>query len=327
MGTTEKIRRLLILLPEVVRAKEGVPVSVLAEKLGVGVNELPDLIEQLMLVGKPPFSPDDLLELYVDEDRVHAVLHQALDRPPRLTHDEALALALGAKSIQLGEEEGPLGSSVLDSALSKIEEAMSEEERERYLDLTRCIALEQRAIPEPDVRAVVWKALREARRLRMTYYSAHRDELGEREVEPYGIFAHRGYWYLVAGPDGPGGHKIYRLDRIREARPSSDPNVVCIPEAFDMDLVSSGRFGRWSGDAVARIRIEGSKSRFARERFSEDQINPGPGGSVEVSFEGASHDWVSSLVISVAGEAEVIDPPSLAQKVLEDARRTRALYD
>ena len=328
LDATERIRRLLILIPEVVRAKDGVHVSKLAEKLGVEVEELPSFIERLMLVGKPPFNPDDLIELYIEDERVFAALHQSLNRPPRLTHDEALALAVGAKYVRTSDDGGPAESSALESALAKLEGAMTEEELARYKSMAECIALGQGSISRSDVRSVLWSALENAQAVAMTYYSAYRDVLTERVVEPYGILSHSGYWYLVAGPDGPEGYKLYRFDRIRQARPTGEVGAVRMPLDLDLDSLGPGGFNRGLGSQEARrIRLKKGRARFVLRLFADEQIEILDDGSVIIHFGEVLDEWLSSFVMSLGGDAKIIGPDSLRQKVLGDARRTRARYD
>lgn len=324
LDVAERVRRLLILVPEVVKNDDGVPVSILAEKLGVDPEDLPEQLERLMMIGKPPFNPDDLLELYVEDDRVFAVLHQSLDRPPRLTHDEALALAVGAQCVRSGVDEGP-GS--LESALEKIEQAMASEERVRYRRLSCCIELEQGAALLPDVRSVLWKALESGRKVAMTYYSASRDSLGERTVEPYGILSHRGYWYLVAGPDGPDGYKLYRLDRIREARHVGEAGSVEVPASLDLMSLSPVGISRGARDGATRfIRVKGEKARHVRERFSEEQAEATDDGAAELRFAGMGDDWLAAFVIALGHDADMVEPKRLRRRVLEEAGRIRARY-
>jgi proteasome accessory factor C len=329
LDVSERIRRLLIVVPEVVRAKSGVPVDVLAEKLGVTVDALPEQLDRLMLVGKPPWGPDDLLELYIEGDRVHAALHQSLNRPPRLTHDEALALAVGAQCVRAGDDSasGPAWSATLEAALGKLEAAMTDAERARYHQLASRIVLAPGTEIEGEVRGVLWRALEARQPVALVYYSAHRDSLGERIAWPYGILAHGGYWYLVAGPDGEDGYKLFRLDRIQEARPDGPPNSYEVPADLDLSRLSPGGFGRPAGEGPqARIRIRGPRARYVQERHPGAARAVAEDGSVEVAFEGLSDDWLSAFVLSLGGEAEVLSPRRLREKVAADARRSRAGY-
>lgn len=322
LPVAERIRRLLLLVPYAARTEEGVPVDELAGRLGVSPAALLDEIDFLLLVGKPPFSPADFLDVYVEGDRVHVALSQSFVRPPRLTHDEALALAIGAESLLRGET-GEWGEA-LSRVLEKIEDAMTDTERERYHALEKRIVLGGGAGAASEVHGVLRAAVETRTRVTMSYFSAHRDAFGERTVEPYGIVASRGYWYLVAGPDGEDGYKIYRMDRARDARLEGGPGAYEVPASLDLSLLRPGRFVERPGEARIRVRVAPSRARWVRERFPEAE--PGPNGSLEVRLDGAGWDFVSSFVLSLGGDATVIEPASLRERVAADARKILARY-
>ena len=65
----ERLRRLLFVVPYVARHR-GVTVDALAKQLGVSREELLRDLELLTMVGRPPFQPDDFIDLHVENDRV-----------------------------------------------------------------------------------------------------------------------------------------------------------------------------------------------------------------------------------------------------------------
>src|SRR5262249_26203583 len=81
----ERRRRLLLIVAAAGR-RPGIELAGLAGELGLEVEELRQDIDLLGLVGRPPFSPDDLIDISVDErDRVTVALDQSFSRPPQLT--------------------------------------------------------------------------------------------------------------------------------------------------------------------------------------------------------------------------------------------------
>ncbi len=81
----ERIHRALLLVPLVASREEGVPVEALAERLGVTPEALAREIDALLMVGRPPFSPADFLDITVEDGRVFARLPLSLSglRPSR----------------------------------------------------------------------------------------------------------------------------------------------------------------------------------------------------------------------------------------------------
>src|SRR5207237_8833261 len=101
---------------------------------GLEAQELREDIDLLGLVGRPPFSPDDLIDISVDErDRVSVTLDQSFSRPPQLTPLEALALAAAAL------EAAPADPAVA-SALAKLTRNLTPKARQLYAQLAQRIA-------------------------------------------------------------------------------------------------------------------------------------------------------------------------------------------
>ncbi len=113
----ERLRRLLFLVPYVSK-HPGVTVDDLAKALNVKREDLLEELDLLTCVGRPPFNPDDYVDIYVDNDRVYVDLDQRLSRPPRLTADEAAALAASAELLR------PAAGDALQSALQKLEKIL-----------------------------------------------------------------------------------------------------------------------------------------------------------------------------------------------------------
>jgi proteasome accessory factor C len=85
---SEKLRRLLYLVPYVARQPEGVPVDQLAELVSVDREQLLQDIDLLTQVGPPDGDPGEYLLVSVEDGRVFIDLPQRLTRPLRLTPAE-----------------------------------------------------------------------------------------------------------------------------------------------------------------------------------------------------------------------------------------------
>src|ERR1043166_7532915 len=79
---SQKLRRLLYIVPFVAKHREGVDVDVLAKMLDVSRDELISDIELLSQVGPPEGDPGEYLLVSVDEGRVFVDLAHRLTRPP-----------------------------------------------------------------------------------------------------------------------------------------------------------------------------------------------------------------------------------------------------
>src|SRR5207248_11492952 len=135
----DRLRRLLLVVPAA-RRRPRARLSELAQELGLDAEQLRDDIEFLGLVGRPPFSPDDLIDISVDErGRVAVALDQSFSRPPQLTALEALALAAAA------QETAPADPAVL-FGVQKLAARLPPRARELYSALAHRVAA---AAPPP----------------------------------------------------------------------------------------------------------------------------------------------------------------------------------
>ena len=81
---SQKLRRLLYVVPYVAKHPEGVAVDQLAKMLGTERDELLADLELLSQVGPPDGDPGEYLLVSVDEGRVFVDLAHRLTRPLRL---------------------------------------------------------------------------------------------------------------------------------------------------------------------------------------------------------------------------------------------------
>ena len=80
--SAERLRRLLFLVPYLSQHK-GVQIDELAKAMGLSRAEVLEDLELLPLVGRPPFTPADYIDLTIENDRVSLTLDQRFSRPPR----------------------------------------------------------------------------------------------------------------------------------------------------------------------------------------------------------------------------------------------------
>src|SRR5690606_35691165 len=119
-GATGWLARLLNLVPYL-QARPGVRIADAAADLGVTEQQLRDDLELLWVCGLPGYGPGDLIDMAFDGDRVTITYDAGMDRPLRLTPDEALALVVALR--MLAETPGVADRGAIDRALAKLEAA------------------------------------------------------------------------------------------------------------------------------------------------------------------------------------------------------------
>jgi proteasome accessory factor C len=308
--TAERLRRMLAVVPYVVR-NPGIHVSELSRLFGVDEDELVADLHLLLMTGLPPYTPGDLVEVDVD-DEGHVWIRMAdhFSKPVRLTHAEALALYLRGSEL-LGSPGLPQAEA-LRSALDKIAGVLGPE---ALGALTVAVEDPGHGGPLDAVR----RAMDRSEEIEIDYYSASRDELTSRRVDPEQLFSALGNWYVVAWDHHADAERLFRVDRVREVRPTG--------QRFEpRGLVGRGRELYTMGDEDIRVRLRlAPRARWVAEYYVVDEAAE-RNGTVEVTLPTKDLAWVAKLVLRLGGEVEVLEPPELADLSRRLADDTLALY-
>ena len=314
----ERLRRLLLIVPAA-RRRPGITVEQLARELGLGTDELRADIELLALVGRPPFSPDDYIDISVDErGRVAVFLDQSFSQPPQLTALEALALATAA------QETAPADPAV-KFGVEKIAAKLPPRARELYSTLAHRVAA---AAPVPrgteELLATIRRAAETRREIALEYDKDGRGQTSERIIRPRAVLDHAGRWYVYAHDVGKDAARTFRADRIRSARETG----VAFP---DMGPLDPGLFERdtlffpTGAERAVTVRFSPAVEAWALARHGE-KARRIEGGGAEASIESAGESYIVALVLSFAGEAEVVAPPDVRAAVRDAAQRALRHY-
>jgi len=308
-GKRERLRRLLLIVPAA-RRRPGVQLADLARELGLGAEELREDIDLLGLVGRPPFSPDDLIDISVDErDRVTVALDQSFSRPPQLTPLEALALAAAAQEV------APADPAVM-SAFAKLTGQLTPTARELYGRLAQRVVA---STPAPKGAEKVLAQLRTAaqghREVALDYDKEGRGAAGERVFRPQGVIDHGGVWYTIGHDLGRDAERTFRVDRILAVRETGR----CFADPGPLDPIRFQReqlyFPSGREHAVA-VRFSPAAAAWALQRYGS-RARQLPDGRVDVFVESAGSGYAVQLALSLAGEAEIA-APSHARDALRD---------
>jgi proteasome accessory factor C len=308
--TIQRLRRLLSVVPYVVR-HPGSPVGDLSKLFEVSEAELLADLNLLFLTGLPPYGPGDLIEVDIDdESRVWIRMADYFSRPVRLTRAEALALYL--RGTELLGAGGVGEADALRDALAKIAEALG---GEALGELRVDVGEAATTGPLETVR----RGVENRETLEIEYYSANRDELSTRRIDPEHVFSALGNWYVVAWDRTVEAERLFRLDRIRE--------VTATGERFEpRGLIGQGRdlYTRSAEDIDVRLRL-GPRARWVAEYYVVGDAAE-RNGTLEVVIPTKDLAWAAKLVLRLGGEARVLEPEELRSLTKELADRTLERY-
>ncbi len=168
---------------------------------------------------------------------------------------------------------------------------------------------------------IVHDAVARDRKLEIVYWRAGHERV-ERIVDPLGLVAKGGVWYLVANT--PGGFRTYRISRIEEAKQLALP--ADRPAAFDLAAhwkSATQQFQEAWPRYRATLRLEPHAADWMRMRrtLSPSEVGEGrgPDGWVTLRVQFDHEEQACFVVLGLGTRVEVIEPASLRERVALDA--------
>ncbi len=310
-NSADRLARLLNLVPYLL-ARPGIEVAEAAADLGVTEKQLREDLELLWVCGLPGYGPGDLIDMAFDGDRVTITYDAGIDRPLRLTPDEALALVVALR--MLAETPGLANRDAVDRALAKIENAAGD-----LADPPVAVRL-----PGNSGRlAELSGAVERRRALRITYYTATRDETSERVVDPMRVLVMSGHAYLEAWCRRAEAVRMFRVDRI-DAMTELDEPAAPPPQALPTDL-REGVFQPAGDLPLITVRV-GRPARWITEYYPCERVRRGAGEEWVVSLRVTDLDWARRFVLGLGPDAVAIAPPELVTAVRDQATAALQAY-
>jgi proteasome accessory factor C len=308
-GVTERLPRLLSLVPYLL-ARPGIPVAEAAADFGISERQLRRDLELLWMCGLPGYGPGDLIDLSFAGETVTVTEDAGMRRPLRLTTAEATALLVALRS--LGAVPGVVDTAAVRGATAKIERAVGDAGPAGV-----AVDLPREEEEEEEVSAALRAALDAGRALRIVYYTAGRDAVSRRTVDPMRLLIVEGSGYLEAWCRQAEAVRLFRVDRVEEAAVLDEP-AAPPPDATPTD-VSAGLFRPAPGHRSAVLLLE-PQARWVAEYYPVDDAVEVDGDRLRILLRYAEPGWLVRLVLGLGGAARVLEPPELAAAVGRRAR-------
>jgi proteasome accessory factor C len=304
---SERLPRLLSLVPYLL-ARPGIRVAEAAADFGITERQLRRDLELLWMCGLPGYGPGDLVDLSFAGDTVTVTEDAGMRRPLRLTTAEATALLVALRA--LGDVPGMVDADSVRRATAKIENAVGDAGESTAV----AVGLTER---EETTTAAVRAAVERRRAVRIRYYTASRDAVGERTVDPMRLLLVEGRGYLEAWCRSAEAVRLFRLDRVEDVL-ELDEAAVPPPHARPTDL-SQGLFRPAPDQLEATLLLEPGALWIA-EYYPVDEVIERADGTAEVRMRYADEAWIVRLVLGLGGHAKVLAPAELADAVAHRAR-------
>ncbi|BCJ29331.1 helix-turn-helix transcriptional regulator [Actinocatenispora sera] len=239
--------------------------------------------------------------------------------PLMFTDDEALAVLLG---LLTGRHAA---APAAESAAAKLHRVLPAQLADRLAALrdTADLAPPPTATPPgTEVLLVLAAAARDRQPVEIGY-TARDGRTGRRTVQPYGIVALGGRWYLTGPDSASGALRTFRLDRIDAPRVL--PGRFEVPDAFDPAAHVTATLARtpWRYRVSLRVRAPVERIR-TRLPASLAVLHPADDGWVRVELRAERLDWLPAVLAGLDAPFTVDRPAELRELVRDLGTRLLA---
>jgi len=310
-ASADRLARLLNLVPYLL-ARPGVEIAQAAADLGTTARQLREDLELLWVCGLPGYGPGDLIDMAFDGDRVTITYDAGIDRPLRLTPDEALALVVALR--MLAETPGLANRDAVERALAKIEDAAGE-------SAGAPVAVR---LPGDTARLDrLRSAAQSGRAVRITYYTAARDETTDRVVDPIRVLMIGGRGYLEAWCRRAEAVRLFRADRVDALVELDQPAAV--PPQAGRHEPREAAFQPTPGLPSVVLRV-GRCGRWITEYYPCEDVRVEPNGEWLVTMRVTDLAWARRFVLGLGPDVTVVAPAQLVAQVHAAASAALAAY-
>ena len=305
-----------------------------ASDLGVNRRQLQQDINLLWMCGLPGYYPGDLIDFELSGDTIKVTFSAGMDRSLRLTSPEATGLLLALRA--LSDIPGVVDPAAARSAIAKIEAATGAAQGpvtvgpvagpgETAPDETAPeeTAPAETAPEETAAVAAVRAAVRDQRALVIEYYSASRDAQSSRIVDPIRVVVVGDWSYLEAWSREAEGVRLFRFDRILDARVLDEPAAP--PRPAVEAPTNTALFHADPSLPSARLQISPQAS-WMLEYFPMRVTAELPDGNFEVVMTYAAEEWMARQILGFGADVQVLEPEGLARRVRRAAQDALAVY-
>ncbi len=173
------------------------------------------------------------------------------------------------------------------------------------------------------------EARRRRKRVQIVYWSAHKDEITERVVQPYVIHNHQGEQYLISWCELRQEVRDFLLTRIRHWQVLGE-DAAYTTDSFDAADYIAKSFGVRHGEPpeTVRIRFTPYQARWIKERqyHASQEIEEQEDGGVVLTVRITGIFEIKRWVLGFGPEAEVLEPQRLRDELAEEVKKLSAIY-
>ena len=253
------------------------------------------------------------MQVYITPDTV-SVRSDLFLRPMGLTIHELCALELGLAILRA--ERPPDETPAIERARDRLRKMIKTLPADRAEDALRFAEFAPtEGLPHIDD---LRKALRGHHKVRIVYRRGGANDATSRVVRLYAIVPASGMWYAIGYCEESEGLRVFRLDRVEEASVLADRYEI--PASFSVsDVLRNGK-GLQADVEPAGMKVRYSP-KIARCIAERDGVELESDGSLVMEHPLADRDWGLRHVLQYGPDAEVLEPASLRDAIVERLER------
>ncbi len=311
-SASERVAGLLVLLPWLMKRKR-VRLAEVAKQFRMSEADLVADLQMAAVCGVPPYTPDALIDVFIDDGWVVAEIPTFFSRPLRLTSAEMYAIVAMVRAAQ--KLPGAPSRSVLTQAVVKLARlAPDATDAPLHIDLPDAPHLEELRTAENDLAE-----------LRIEYFNPARSEVAQRTIRVMRIFSDHGHWYVMADDDKSGAIRNFRVDRIQSlVRTGKIYHQADVASRINDDDDDHGWFGDNLELVTLRVRDDAA---WIAEAYPTVSRTHNRDGSTDVSLRITSEHWLARLLLRGGRNVAVLTPEKYVTLGARTAKAVRSKYD
>jgi proteasome accessory factor C len=303
-SAAQRVSGLLVMLPWIMQ-RQRVKISTMARQFNLSEAELVEDLQMAAVCGVPPYTPDALIDVYMDDGMVIAEVPLVFSRPLKLSTAELFAVSVMAQTaLQLpgANKKGPLAS-----ALAKLAPLMP-------------AGAETIKVQLPKTRFVkeLLAAVETGERHEIEYFSPASLKRTTRTITPRKVFEDAGRWYVAADDHLSGEDRVFRVDRIEK---------LVGTQIFDQLREVRDDELPWFSESLQQVTLRVQKqARWIVESYPYVSRVDNKDGSVDLTMSITSKHWLGRLLLRAGNGVKVLKPVEHRQLASQTAQSVLTRY-
>jgi proteasome accessory factor B len=245
----------------------------------------------------------------------------------KVSQGEVAALLLAQQSLE--QFRGTPFERPLTGAFRKLSQSLGGDMEVAWHELEQALSVRRSGVGLADMQVfdALAKAVTDREEIEFSYHKLAGEKPEKRTVRPYHLGCIEDQWYLFGHDAARGAIRTFALPRVRAVERTG--GRFRRPKDFSVGKLLEGSFAVFEGRHAKPVKIlfRGVAARLVAERswHPSQKIKP-QGKHAELTMRvGLSPDLVQ-WILGWGGEAEVLAPAELRQRVARAARASAAVY-